>query len=187
MASFIVCFHKPEDVNMIRNFLGHSGYVVACSCMSGARALEACDKLEDGIVICGYRLSDMLCLDLYDSLPKAFRMLVMCSPQVWEYAPPKGLEVLDMPVRAAELRARVSSLEEDFTQWREQERRRKGKRRLPRDPQEEALILEAKALLEQKRSMGEAEAHRYLQKLAMDTGVSLPEAAAKVKVSFQSR
>ena len=122
-----------------------------------------------------------------DVLPKAFRMLVMCSPQVWEYAPPKGLEVLDMPVRAAELRARVSSLEEDFTQWRKQERRRKGKRRLPRDPQEEALILEAKALLEQRRSMGEAEAHRYLQKLAMDTGVSLPEAAAKVKVSFQSR
>ncbi len=42
------------------------------------------------------------------------------------------------------------------------------------------VVARAKELLQRQRSMSESQAHRALQKLAMDAGISLPEAAASI-------
>lgn len=172
---------------MIRNVLGRAGYPVAYSCMSGARLLAACDKLGSGIIICGYHFADMVCLDLYESLPKGFHMLTMAVPENWEYAlPPAGMDVIDMPATASDLLAKLSAAEEAFEQRRLKERREKRRAQGQRSEAERQAIADAKALLMNRKRLTEPEAHRYLQRLAMQAGESLFETAAKVKVSFQS-
>ena len=187
MANFIVCFHKPKDANLISNLLGHAGFPVACSCMSGARALEACDKLGSGILVCGYHLPDMLCTELYESLPRAFSMMVMCPPKLWGPAlPPEGIETVDLPAPGTEILQRVEEAELRFERRRERERRNSRRGRSGRSPEELLLLAEAKTLLMHRKHLNESEAHKYLQKLAMDTGQSMAETAARVKLSFQT-
>ena len=40
--------------------------------------------------------------------------------------------------------------------------------------------------MQHRKHLTESEAHKHLQKLAMDTGQSMAETAARVKLSFQT-
>ena len=64
------------------------------------------------------------------------------------------------------------------------EHRRRKRREMPRNrrPEEEMLIREAKKLLMERNRMTEEEAHRYLQKCSMESGVNLVETAQMVLV-----
>ena len=63
-----------------------------------------------------------------------------------------------------------------------QARRRKKLRQQPkqRDEKERAVIDRAKALLMERNSMTEEEAHRYIQKCSMDSGTNMYETAQMV-------
>lgn len=177
--NIIVCFGKSNDVNTIRNLLGHYGLHVAFSCMSGVLALEACEKLSSGLLISGYRLSDMVCGELYENMPRSFSMLVMCAPNNWESVPAPGMEVLDMPVKASLIIARVQEM---IAQMEAEKRARRQRSRLGtagRSQAENELIARAKRRLMEQRGYDEPHAHRYLQDMAMRSGDSLAETAQK--------
>ena len=59
MANIIVAFSKPEDAKSIKNILMRNGFEVIAVCTSGAQVLSQLDDLSSGIVVCGYRLTDM--------------------------------------------------------------------------------------------------------------------------------
>ena len=63
-----------------------------------------------------------------------------------------------------------------------QDRRRRRQRTQPaaRNTQERRLIDEAKAVLMERNHMTEDEAHKYIQKCAMDSGTKLVESAQMV-------
>ena len=71
MANIIVAFSKPEDAKSIKNILMRNGFEIIAVCTSGAQVLSQLDDLSSGIVVCGYRLTDMLyselrdCIDVY--------------------------------------------------------------------------------------------------------------------------
>ena len=80
MATLIVAFPKLEEAKAVRNLLVRRGYEVASACTSGAQAINMADRLSDGIIICGYKLSDnMLYSELYEYKPKSFEMLLVAS------------------------------------------------------------------------------------------------------------
>ena len=58
MATIIVAFPKMDEAKAIRNLLLYKGYDVAPACVTGAQVINQADNLSDGIIICGYKLSD---------------------------------------------------------------------------------------------------------------------------------
>ena len=58
MTNLIVALPKPEDAEGIKNVLVRNGFRVTGVCTTGAQVVSQADGLNDGIVICGYKLAD---------------------------------------------------------------------------------------------------------------------------------
>ena len=96
MVNVVVVFPRSEDGKSIRNLLLRSGYEVAAVCISGAQALQALDQLGEGVVICGYKFSDMLYSQLYENMPSTFEMLLIASPGVLSEGIEEGIVSISM-------------------------------------------------------------------------------------------
>lgn len=173
MTNIIVAFAKIEDAKSIKNILVKSGFGVTAVCTSGAQALNYADAFHDGIIIAGYRLADMICVELKCNLPEGFEMVVMASQRVLTEIQGDEIIGLAMPLKVHELVRTVDMLSQGII------RRRKKRREQPkvRDEKEVSIIASAKQLLMTRNNMTEEEAHRYLQKRSMDNGTNLVETA----------
>ncbi|MCB6141489.1 ANTAR domain-containing protein [Lachnospira pectinoschiza] len=177
MATLIVAFPKLEEAKAVRNLLVRRGYEVALACTSGAQAINMADRLSDGIIICGYKLSDnMLYSELYEYKPKSFEMLLVASKNLWDDCQDNDIVCAAMPIKVNDL---INTIE---MMLQVQVRRRKKKRMQPkrRSPQEQKVIDDAKAILMEKNNMTEPEAFRYIQKCSMDSGNTMVESASMV-------
>ena len=135
------------------------------------------DRLSDGIIICGYKLSDnMLYSELYEYKPKSFEMLLVASKNLWDDCQDNDIVCAAMPIKVNDL---INTIE---MMLQIQVRRRKKKRMQPkrRSPQEQKVIDDAKAILMEKNNMTEPEAFRYIQKCSMDSGNTMVESASMV-------
>lgn len=176
MTSIIVALPKLEDARNMKNLLVRSGYAVAAVCTSGAQALAQADNLNDGIVICGYKLADMLYSELHDSLPQGFEMLLMASQRFLMECQDNDIVCLTMPFKMNDLVNTVEMMSNSIA-YKRRKRREKPKQR---NPEEVALIKDAKLLLMNRNNMTEEEAHRYIQKTSMDNSTSMVETAQMV-------
>ena len=134
-------------------------------------------RLSDGIIICGYKLSDnMLYSELYEYKPKSFEMLLVASKNLWDDCQDNDIVCAAMPIKVNDL---INTIE---MMLQVQVRRRKKKRMQPkrRSPQEQKVIDDAKAILMEKNNMTEPEAFRYIQKCSMDSGNTMVESASMV-------
>jgi len=176
MTGIVVVFPRMEDARGIKNILVRSGFTVHAACTTGAQAISALEDLNDGIVISGYKLADMMYLELKECLPDGFTMLLLATRQHLAECEAVGLAILPMPLKVHELVDVVHTL------FRQCERYRRKRREEPRrkSPEEMELIAQAKALLMEKKGMTEMQAHRYLQKCSMDSGRSIVESAQMV-------
>lgn len=177
MQDIIVTFGSPEDTRKIKSILMRNGYRVAAACTSGMRTLAALEELSGGIVVSGYRLGDMRCTELAENLPEKFHMLLVASPgKVDDTELGENILFLPMPLKVHDL---LSTLDMMISQL-EQRRRREKSRRKIRTEAEKRTISEAKDLLMERNGMTEPEAHKYLQKCAMDSGTDIVETAEMV-------
>lgn len=176
MTNIIVVLPKLEDAKNVKNVLVRGGFHVTGVCTTGAQALSQADGLNDGIVICSYKMADMQYAQLHECLPPGFEMLLMASQHLISECYGNDIVCLSMPLKVNDLMNTVSMMVEGI------ERRRRKRREQPRSrkPEEEALIREAKELLMVRNHMTEDEAHRYLQKCSMDSGNSLVETSQMV-------
>ncbi len=60
MNNIVIAFPKKEVANSIKKILAQSGYTVTAVANTGASALSRMNGLNMGIIICGYRFSDMM-------------------------------------------------------------------------------------------------------------------------------
>lgn len=173
MTNIIVAFARIDDAKSVKNILVKNGFGVTAVCTSGAQALGFADEFHDGIIIAGYRLADMICVELKNMLPAGFEMVVMASQRVLAEAAGNGIIGLAMPLKVHELVNTVEMMSQGIV------RRRKKNREKPkvRDEKEDAIIADAKNLLMERNNMTEEEAHRYLQKHSMDNGTNMVETA----------
>ena len=177
MTNIVVAFSKPEDAKSIKNIVMKNGFRVVAVCTSGAQTISSLEGLNGGIVISGYRFEDMLFKDLYADLPENFEMLLVASQnRVGDDLHYERLVYLPMPLKVHDL---VGTLEMIV---QTQARRRKKLRQQPkqRDEKQRTVIDKAKALLMERNSMTEEEAHRYIQKCSMDSGTNMYETAQMV-------
>lgn len=176
MTGIIIVFPKPEDGKSIRNLLVRHDYDVAAVCTLGSQVLNAVDTMSSGIVISGYKFSDMHYLELRSLLPPDFDMLLLASPRVCGECTAPGIVCITMPLKVQDLISTVEML------YANQMRRRKRQRSKPRirTEREKEILRQAKAVLMERNHMSEEEAHRYIQKCSMDNGTSLTETAQMV-------
>jgi len=61
------------------------------------------DALDEGIIVCGYKLRDMMYTELREYLPDSFEMLLVASRVKWEHGLMEGVAGIPMPLKAYEL------------------------------------------------------------------------------------
>ena len=173
MTNIIVVFAKIEEAKSVKNILVKNGFSVTAVCTSGAQALGYADEFHYGVIISGFRLADMICVELKNNLPVGFDMLVMAPQRMLSEVSGTGIMGLAMPLKVHELISTVGMMSQEVL------RRKKKQREKPkvRNAEDEAVIKSAKLLLMERNKMTEEEAHRYLLKRSMDNSVSLVETA----------
>ncbi|MGN0401874.1 MAG: ANTAR domain-containing response regulator [Acetatifactor sp.] len=176
MTNIIVTLPRLEDAKNLKNILVRNGYSVTGIYTTGAQAISCADGLNDGIIVCSYKLTDMVYSELHECLPQGFEMLLMASDHLLSECEGSGIVCLSMPLKVYDLISTVSMLAEGI----ERRRRRAKQKPKVRNAEEERAIQEAKALLMERNHMTEEEAHRYLQKCSMDSGTNMAETALMV-------
>lgn len=176
MSSIVVVFPKKENAVNIRNILVRNGFEVTWVCTTGAQAIQYADTVEEGIIVCGYKMPDMLYTELRDYLPDTFEMLLIASPERWSGSRLSGVIGLPMPMKVFDLMNTMEMM------MRSVDRRRKKRKAdlKNRNPRQQAMVKQAKELLIARNHMTEEEAHRYLQKCSMDSGTNMVETAQMV-------
>ena len=176
MVNIIVVFRKIEDAKNIRNVLVRNGFTVTAVCSTGLQAIGLIDSLKGGIVICGYQMADMLYTEIRDNMPSDFQMLLMARESILPDLRENDIVCLPLPVKVSDLTETVAMMQRTI----EVRIRKKNKRPGVRSAKDRQDIENAKKLLMNRNNMTEPEAHRYLQKTAMDTGTSMVETAQMV-------
>lgn len=181
MVNIIVVFPKLEDAKGIRNLLMKYDFPVSGVCTSGARALSLAYDLGSCVIVSGYRLADMLYEELWESMPENAKMLLLTGRDVFADCNEKGILCVSMPFKPRELTETLGMLVEQMERMRRKRRSQPPKR----SRQEQELITQAKALLQERNHMTEDEAHHYLQKCSMENGSGLVETAMMVMQILQ--
>lgn len=176
MVGIIVVFPNRDNAANIRNLLVKGGMTVTGVCTAGAQAMQYADTIDEGIVVCGYKLKDMLYSELREYLPAEFEMLLIASPDKWQEGLAEGVMGLNMPIKVYDLLNTADMMMQNLN--RRRKKRRKGVKKRTSGQQE--VVKKAKELLMERNNMSEGEAHRYLQKSSMDSGTNIAETAEMV-------
>ena len=102
MAGIIVAFSKAEEGRNVRNLLMKKGYNVAAVCTSGAQVIAMTDSLKNGVIVCGYKLADMMYLDVWHETNESFEMIMLANPGKVYAEEEKGISYLYMPFKIKE-------------------------------------------------------------------------------------
>ena len=173
MSSIIIVLPKLETAVKIKTILMRHGFAEAAACRTAAQALSEASERDCGIVISGYRLTDMYYTEIYENLPRYFDMLLLGSKSVISQSP-SGILTLETPVKTADLVNTVSMMLSML------EKRMKPKGPRKRSWTEQNYINNAKMLLMERNHLTEEEAFRYIQKSSMDSGTNMTETAQMI-------
>lgn len=176
MNKVIVVFPKKETALNIRNLLVRGGIQVAAICTTGAQVMNFVDVMEEGVIVCGYMLGDMMYSELKEYLPSTFEILLIATPDKWRDGLVEDVIGLSVPLKGHDLVNTVEMMIENME--RAAKKRRKEKRY--RDPKHQKVIQDAKKLLMGRNHMSEEDAHHYLQKSSMESGTNIVETAYMV-------
>ena len=157
MDRIILAFASEKAHAQITRILGSGGLAPSISCFSGSD---------------GFRLRDMTAEMLAVDLTGIAPVLVISSPGNLELCGDRNLIKLAVPSSRAEFFASL-----DLAQGVLAGGAPASRLHIQRSAEEERLICRAKAVLMEVNLMSEAEAHRFLQKYSMDTGLRLAETA----------
>jgi response regulator NasT len=126
--------------------------------------------MSGGIVISGFKLSEMTAADLAYDLNGVAMVLAVAPPQHLEQCISDNIFKLPTPFSRGDLVSSVRML----LQMQEKHYRAAPPRRSEKDTGD---ISKAKEILMSKNGMTEEEAHRFIQRRSMDTGMKAAETA----------
>ena len=122
MTRIIVAFPKVENGKNIKNVLVRNGYQVVCVCTNGAQVIQEANGLQDGLVLCTYKLSDMIYQELAECLPPGFEMIVISTKDQWNENGTPGIVGLSVPLKIHELLSTVEMVSYNLERKRRKRR-----------------------------------------------------------------
>ena len=173
MDQVILAFQGERTSARVRDIIEAAGLAECLICHSAAEVKRLVYTQSISTVICGYKLQDETALELSDDLPNACSMLVIGVQNMLDMIDSDNIFKLPSPVAKSDLVASVRML---LQLGHRMERRGKPER----SQEEKAIIQRAKGTLMEQYGMSEDQAHRFLQKKSMDSGIKLIQAAQMV-------
>ena len=174
MQTVIVAFESGANRDKIREILEREGEFSCLVCRSAAEVKRAAHKQHRSLIVCGFKLADETCEELFHDLRSDCFMLMVAPQASLELSETEGIFKLQSPIGRGELLASVRML----VQFQRYIPREKGPAK--RGEEEYRLIAQAKAVLMDRHGMTEDQAHRFLQKQSMDNGARLTDTARMV-------
>ena len=180
MDSIIVAFSNDNNRNRIAEILESGNHIPRKLCRSGKEAIRTVRELGRGIVVCGYKLTDMTADDLAYDIGDIGRVLVIATPTMLDMCENTSICKIPTPLKRSELLSSVEMLIDLNVS-------KAASVKSQRSDEEKEIILKAKAILMEKRSMTEPEAHRYMQKRSMDSGFKLISTARLILSAYAAK
>ncbi len=189
-CNVLIAVRKPELAEQIRAILASRGYLVTDICMSGMQGLRSVSSRPVDVAVVGYSLSDMSGLEFAGDLIEKCdcSVLLLTPPEQMAYVKEQsgGMDIVTLQ-RPATAQSLLSALEL-IEHYRSRLRKVSDEaQKLKIDLERRALAEKAKVLLMHRLAMTEAEAWRYLQKRAMDSGRTLKDIASQVLELYKSK
>lgn len=178
MDRIVVAFASEEAQRRIVRLLESEGHVPAGSFFSGADVIRTVHQLGSAAVVCGFKLRDMTAGDLALSLRGSAAVLTVTAPAYLDLCGGENLFKLATPVHRADFFASLELI-------RQFEEKNLRPMLSSRHESEQKLISQAKELLMDVNRMTESEAHRFLQKRSMDSGLRMAETAQLIIDSYR--
>jgi hypothetical protein len=196
----IIAFSEQDIAQKIKALLISRGQAVRGVCNAGHQVLQMAAGCEGGgVVICPIRFPDMTAQEIMSLLPESFDMLVLVTPRQQGQISGSGIYTLTQPFNSTllldsarqlmetrQLRAASSVVLDRIHRPSSlaAEQDEPGKRETAalhgRSTEEQKIIEQAKYLLMNRRKISEAEAHHYLQRKSMESGIRLVELARQI-------
>lgn len=170
MKDIIIIYPEKEVALKLRAFLECEGYHVSHVCGTGAAALGIAQQKHDGVIVCASHIKDMSAATLANNLPINFDVIALTKNGRETYA--DNYVSLTLPLNRREFLKTVAvfvSSKSSFTR---------------RTEEDTNSIENAKLLLIEVWEMTELQAHRYLQKESMRTGLQIADIAKKIISEF---
>ena len=174
MARIIIAGAVEERRAKLSQLLASSGFAVFRCCSSGSEFRRTINECEDGIVVLIGILPDCRPEELQWDYGDRVQILLIARPQVLESCEAPEIFRLPLPLSSQALIGAVQMLSQLH------------RMRLPRRAgTEKETVEQAKRLLMKRHGITEPEAHRALQKFAMDHGVKMADFAARILKSSE--
>jgi response regulator NasT len=172
LQKVIVAFESEANSVKLREIIESGGVASCLVCRSASEVKRVVQKQRLRVIICGFKLPDESCQDLYADLPKNCSMLMIAPQSRLELCEEEEIFKLSSPIYRADLLASVRMLlQMNQKVVRQHPQRTDGER---------ALVEQAKSLLMDRYDMTEEQAHRFLQKKSMDNGAKLTDTARMI-------
>lgn len=170
MKDIIIAYPNKDAALNLRAFLSAEGFSVTHVCALGSSALGIAREKEAGIIVCASLLQDMGAGALAEHLPPNFDVIALSPNGRAEYM--GNLLTLPLPLDRQDFLQTVGVLAASASSFT---RRREA---------DADFIADAKLVLMNTQDMTELQAHRYLQKESMRTGLKIRDIARKVISEF---
>lgn len=171
--NIILVFPKAETLKNLRNVLRRAGYQVDACVTTVAQALHAAGGCDGGIIITYYRLIDGMATEICENAGERFQYLVIGPKDYVEARTLRDVFSLTTPLCVGELLSTMEVMSCAWARWRKKLRSRPR----VRSKEEQRTLDRAKLLLMEQNALTEEEAHRYIQKTSMDSGIGMVETA----------
>lgn len=175
MFSIIIALPRLEDGQKIKRIFTQNGYEIDAVYDNASSVLSLAKELDEGIVICGYRFTDMYYWELKEGLPETFSLLLIASAQKLDGIETEDIVCLSLPLKSRDLINTVDMMTLKYRQEKKKKRQKQGI--VKREGQNKEIVTKAKTLLMERNHMTEEEAYRYIQKNSMDSGNNMVETA----------
>ncbi len=172
MESVILAFEREKNGLRIRDVIETAGIANCILCHSAAEVKRLVHEQRIGAVICSHKLIDESAELLFSDLPVTCSMLVVAMKSLLDLISDGDIQKLPAPATRGELIAAVRRLL--------QSSQRAERYIHPRRENEElTLIRQAKVIL-MDHGMSEEQAHRYLQRESMGSGLKMVQVAQQI-------
>ena len=176
MGSIIVVMPKTEDAKKIAGALRSRGLNVDMATSLGAEALQCMNSRDYGVVVSGYRMQDMSYLELNDSRPKYFEMILLVSESKLYACDESAVNIVTMPLQVPRLVDAVNVSMSRMDRQVSHDKKGPGSR----SEEERRIIEEAQVIVMNMRGYGRIESYRFIQKKSMDNSISMVDMARHI-------
>lgn len=90
------------------------------------QVIQEANGLQDGLVLCTYKLSDMIYQELAECLPPGFEMIVISTKDQWNENGTSGIVGLSVPLKIHELLSTVEMVSYNLERKRRKRRMLRG-------------------------------------------------------------